>query len=122
VKLLLDAVYAPEIAVRLRNRGHDALSMRERPDLQGATDAELFSTLAAEDRTFVTNNVVDYLPLFRRALADETERPGLFLTNDGTTPPNKAGIGRFLNVLEDLLTERLREAAMSTQDRDLPRT
>jgi hypothetical protein len=106
VKVLLDAIYSPEVAVRLRNRGHDAVSITERPDLQGTSDAELFAAMAAEDRTFVTNNVVDYLPLFRRALADGTERPGLFLTSDRSTPRNNAGIGRFLNVLEDLLTER----------------
>ena len=106
MKVLLDAIYSPEIAVRLRNRGHDALSITERPDLQGASDVELFAAIAAEDRTFVTNNVLDYLPLFRSALADGTERPALFLTSDRSTPRNKAGIGRFLNVLEDLLTER----------------
>jgi len=115
VKLLLDAIYSPEIAARLRNRGHDAISIAERPDLQGASDAELFAAMAAEDRTVVTNNVVDYVPLFRRALADGTERPGLFLTSDRTTPRNNAGIGRFLNVLEDLLTERAPDAATPNQ-------
>jgi predicted nuclease of predicted toxin-antitoxin system len=115
VKLLLDAIYSPEIAIRLRNRGHDVASITERPDLQGASDVELFAAMAAEDRTFVTNNVVDYLPLFRSALADGTERPGLFLTSDRSTPRNKAGIGRFLNVLEDLLTERPRDVTMPSQ-------
>ena len=104
MKLLLDAMYSPEIAVRLRNRGHDAVSIAERPELQAASDIELLAAMAAEDRTVVTNNVVDYVPLFRRALADGAEHPGLFLTNDHATPRNSAGIGRFLNVLEDLLT------------------
>ena len=110
MRLLLDAIYSPEIAVRLRNRGHDAVSITERPDLQGVSDAELFTVMAAEDRMFVTSNVVDYLPLFRRALAEGTEHPGLFMTSDRSKPRNKAGISRFLNVLEDLLTERPDEA------------
>lgn len=104
MKLLLDAMYSPEIAVRLRNRGHDAVSIAERPDLQAASDVALFAAMAAEDRTVVTNNVVDYVPLFREALAEGTEHPGLFVTDDRSTPRNVAGIGRFLNVLESLLT------------------
>ena len=115
MKLLLDEMYSPEIARRLRNRGHDAVSIRERPDLIGTADSQLFAVMAAEDRTIVTNNVVDYVPLFRRALADGSDHAALFLTSDRSMPRTKAGIGRFLNVLEDLLTERQRNAAKPNQ-------
>ncbi len=115
MKLLLDEMYSPEIARRLRNRGHDAVSIRERPDLTGTTDADLFAAMAAEERTIVTNNVVDYVSLFRRALADGGDHAPLFLTSDRSMPRTKVGIGRFLNVLEDLLTERPPEAASPNQ-------
>lgn len=115
MKLLLDEMYSPEVAVRLRNRGHDAVSIRERHDLLGKSDAELFDAMAAEDRTIVTNNAVDFVPVFRRALAEGAKHPGLFLTSDRSTPRNKAGIGRFVNVLEDLVAERPAGAPTSSQ-------
>ena len=115
MKLLLDEMYSPRIAVRLRDRGRDAVSVRERRDLVGASDRELFLAMAAEDRTIVTNNIVDFVPIFRRALADAADSPGLFLTSDRSTPRSSAEIGRFVSVLEDLVTESGGDAATSTQ-------
>ena len=115
MKLLLDEMYSPRIAMRLRDRGHDAVSVRERRDLVGASDRELFVAMAAEGRTIVTNNIVDFVPIFRRALAYGAESPGLFLTSDRSTPRSSAEIGRFVSVLEDLVTESERNAATSTQ-------
>jgi hypothetical protein len=104
VKLLLDSMYSPDVAVRLRTRGHDAIAIRERPELLGMSDLQLFSAMAAEDRTIVTNNVVDFVPLYRGSLAEGGVQAALFLTNDRSMPRNKAGIGRFVSMLEELLT------------------
>lgn len=76
MKLLLDEMYSPRIAVRLRDRGHDAVSLSERRDLVASSDRELFTAMAAENRTIVTNNIVDFVPILRRALADGVESPG----------------------------------------------
>lgn len=105
MKLLLDAMYSPRIAVRLRDRGHDAVSLRQRRDLVASSDRELFTAMAAENRTIVTNNIVDFVPIFRRALADGVQSPGLFLTSDRSTPRSTAEIGRFVSVLEALVSE-----------------
>ena len=105
MKLLLDEMYSPRIAARLRDRGHDAVSLRERRDLVAASDRELFTAMAAENRTIVTNNVVDFVPIFRRALAEGVESPGLFLTSDRPTPRSTTEIGRFVSVLEVLVGE-----------------
>ncbi len=115
MKLLLDEMYSPRIAVRLRDRGHDAVSLRERRDLVGASDRQLFAAMAAESRTIVTNNVVDFVPIFRRALADGAENPGLFLTSDRATPRSSAEIGRFVSVLEELMAESGGETAAPSQ-------
>ena len=104
MKLLLDEMYSPRIAARLRDRGHDAVSLRERRDLVGAGDSELLRAMTAENRTIVTNNVVDFVPVFRRALADGAENPGLFLTSDRTTPRSAAEVARFVTVLEALVS------------------
>ena len=104
MRLLLDEMYSPRIAIRLRDRGHDAVSLRERRDLVGASDLELFAAMVTEKRTIVTNNIVDFIPIFRRALADGAEHPALFITSDRSTPRSRAEIGRFVSVLEDLVT------------------
>jgi predicted nuclease of predicted toxin-antitoxin system len=105
VKLLLDEMYSPRIAVRLRDRGRDAVSLRERRDLVALSDRELLTALAAENRTIVTNNIVDFVPIFRRALADGVQSPGFFLTSDSASPRSTAEIGRFVSVLETLVSE-----------------
>jgi len=115
MRLLLDEMYSPRIAVRLRDRGHDAVSLSERRDLVGASDRELFAAMAVENRTIVTNNIVDFVPIFRRALADGAESPGLFLTSDRSTPRSRAEIGRFVSTLEDLVTESEGETAAPSQ-------
>ena len=102
MKLLLDDMYSPDVAARLRARGHDAVAVRERPDLVGMSDYELFAAMAAEERTIVTNNVVDYVPLVRQTLAEGGDHAGLFLTSDRSMPRNRAGIGHFVSVLEEL--------------------
>ena len=37
MKLLLDEMHAPAVAARLRDRGHDAVAVKERADLIGLT-------------------------------------------------------------------------------------
>ena len=38
MKLLLDELYAKQIAEELRKREHDVVSVKERPDLEGLRD------------------------------------------------------------------------------------
>jgi len=58
---LLDEMYSEVIAVELRARGHDALSVREMaPTLAGAPDEELLSNAVAQGRTLLTDNVRDF--------------------------------------------------------------
>ncbi|HSD22208.1 MAG TPA: DUF5615 family PIN-like protein [Anaeromyxobacter sp.] len=102
MRLLLDDMYSPDVAARLRARGHDAIAIRERPELLAMSDRQLFAAMAAEGRTIVTNNVVDFVPLYRSALAEGDLQAALFLTSDRTMPRNRAGIGRFVSMLEEL--------------------
>lgn len=102
MKLLLDAMYSPGVAARLRVRGHDAVAIAERPELVAMSDSGLLEAMAAESRTIVTNNVLDYVPLFRHALLDGGEPPALLLTEDRTMPRTSAEIGRFVSMLEGL--------------------
>jgi hypothetical protein len=96
-------MYSPDAAARLRARGHDAVAIQERPDLLVLSDSELFRAMADEGRTIVTNNVLDYVPLYRSALAEGAERAPLLLTSDRVMPRSKAGVGRFVGMLEDVV-------------------
>jgi predicted nuclease of predicted toxin-antitoxin system len=48
LKLLLNAMFAPEIARQLRRLGHDVVAAKERPDLADADDPEVFEIAQAE--------------------------------------------------------------------------
>lgn len=105
MRLLLDEMYSPDIAVHLRRRGYDVVSAAEREDLAGKSDAEIFELMAAEGRTIVTNDAQDYLELFGWALAAGRDHAGLLLTSDRSLPRTKAGIGAYVRVLDRLLRE-----------------
>ncbi|MCU0306916.1 MAG: DUF5615 family PIN-like protein [Thermoleophilia bacterium] len=59
---------APAIARGLRDRGHDVQAVRERPDLRGASDRQVFGIAQVERRAVVTSNVRDLRPFQHEAL------------------------------------------------------
>jgi predicted nuclease of predicted toxin-antitoxin system len=103
LRLLLDEMYPPEIAVQLRRRGHDVVAVGERVDLTGKADGELFELMAAEGRAIVTNDAQDYMLLFNRALVEDKGHSGLVLTSDRSLPRTKAGIGALVRALDRTL-------------------
>jgi len=120
VKLLLDEMYAPAIARALRERGHDVISARERPELVEATDAELFERMTVEGRAIVTNDPAGLLPLVVAAAREDRHHPGLWLTSDRSLPRNRQSLGRIVDVLDRLLRQRTGEAADQDRVRWLP--
>jgi len=113
-------MYSPAIARTLRERGHDAISVKERADLTGAPDAELLSSMAAEGRVIVTNNALDFVPLATRFAADEQDHAGLLLTSDRSLPRSRATIGRFVELLDGLLRRQSDQDRLRNQIRWLP--
>lgn len=67
--LLLDEQYSDVIAVALRGRGHDVVSVVADAGLRGVSDAELFHWAASAGRRIVTENIKDFRPLLVAALA-----------------------------------------------------
>ena len=120
MRLVLDEMYSPQIASQLRSRNHDVLSVSERPDLMGRSDEELFAAMAADNRAIVTNNAADFVLLFQRETAEGMDHAGLLLTSDRSLPRTKAGIGRYVAVLDDLLTSHPTDDALRNQLRWLP--
>lgn len=120
MRLLLDEHYSPEIARQLRQRGHDVVSINERPELEGLADGTLFARMARERRAIVTNNVKDFVRLADRAATTGEEHYGVLFTSDRSLPRRKETIGRFLTVLDRLLAETPDEAGYRNRVRWLP--
>jgi len=114
LRLLLDEMYAPAIARALRERGHDVISVKERPDLAEASDAALFERMAEEGRAIVTNDPAGILPLASQAAQQVRHHGGLWLTSDRSLPRSRDTIGRFVDALDRQLRDLPRESA----DRD----
>lgn len=104
MKLLLDEMYSDVIAIELRARGHDALSVREvTPALAGAPDDEVLSRVVTEQRTLITENVRDYRPLDAALLADGGHHYGIVYTTDRQFPRgDPQTTGRLVRALDAL--------------------
>jgi predicted nuclease of predicted toxin-antitoxin system len=120
LRLLLDEHLSPEIARRLRSRGHDVEAVAERPELISLPDRELFARMAFERRAILTNDVPHYLQLFNAALGAGENSYGLLLIDDRSMPRARNTIGLFVRVLEGLLEAHPAEDSLRNQLRWLP--
>ena len=86
MKALLDEQLSPQIAARLRDKGHDVEAVAERADfVGGSTDRDVLELATQEGRAVVTNNVKDFRPLAAQWLAQGQIHAGLILV-----PPTRA--------------------------------
>jgi predicted nuclease of predicted toxin-antitoxin system len=107
MKLLLDEMYAPTVAVQLRGLGHDVASLHDAVyrTLEGAPDEEIWSIAIADDRALVTENVRDFRLLEADALARARPVTGLIFTTDRQFPRgDPRTLGRLVLALDALLT------------------
>jgi predicted nuclease of predicted toxin-antitoxin system len=122
VKLLLDEMISPKIARELRGRGDfDVQAIKgDRPDLEAVADREIVRRIAAEQRTLVTNDVLDFQLIHNQMLAAGEGHNGLIFTSDSTVPRNKASISLWVKTLEKVLTEHPADDALKNRIRHLP--
>ena len=86
MKLLLDEMHAPIVAVGLRARGHDVVAVKERADMIGLPDRELLLVATAEDRALVTENVKDFAALHKTMTAPAEKHAGIVFTHAEAIP------------------------------------
>lgn len=105
MKLILDETFSPAIARQLRERGHDVLAIKERPDWQALPDAEVMNIARQERRAVVTNNLRDYRALHHEAITPGG--PGHFgmVFVSGGYRRTAADIGHIVKALETRLSE-----------------
>ena len=87
MKFLLDEMISPKIARGLRSRDFDVQAIKgDRPDLETVADREIVRRIATEQRTLVTNDVLDFQLIHNQMLVAGEEHYGLIFTSDSTMP------------------------------------
>jgi hypothetical protein len=98
LRLLLDEMLTPRVAVALREHGVDALAIQELPSLLGKADPHLLHVGRETRRVVVTNNVRDFRMLQRDAHAAGAWHQGIILI-PSTMPCSRRGVGRMVLAL-----------------------
>lgn len=117
MKLLLDEMFAPELARQLRRRGHDVEAVGERVDLSGRADSEVLATAAGEGRAVLTEDVSDYSGLAQQYVREERHHHGIVLTSAKRFTRREAGFGHLVRAIEAFLAEHPTDDALKDQVR-----
>jgi hypothetical protein len=104
VRVLLDEQLSPQIAVLLRQAGHDVLAVADRDDLVGRDDRVIFEAAGVEGRALVTNNIKDFRPLAAEWLATGRTHAGLILVPSARTR-TRAAVPTLAAAVEAILRE-----------------
>jgi len=112
MRLLLDEMFPRRIVEELQRRGHDVISVHDRPG-SGTPDEDVFEFATREGRALVTENVRDLRPLATARLAAGNHHSGLVLTTPRRWPRDKPG------ALIDALDALLRETTEQPLDSEL---
>jgi predicted nuclease of predicted toxin-antitoxin system len=90
VRLLLDEMFPPSIAVSLRRKGLDVVAIQERPSLRGLPDPQVFVAAQLEQRCLVTENVSDFVRVEAAWRCEQAEpHHGLILVAPGAFPRHR---------------------------------
>lgn len=117
MRLLLDEMWPGWLAVSLRDRGHDVVSVLERDNLVGRPDADVFASARVEQRAIVTENVIDFRPLARGALDRGESHPGLVCTSNRSWPRHRREtFGRLVDALGELLNAHRDDEALADRE------
>ena len=87
--LLLDEMFADDIAQQLRAKGYDVASVVADPALVGLPDDQVLAYATTQGRALVTANIKDFVPLDGRYRAAGQSPAGLILVSTKTFPQNR---------------------------------
>lgn len=111
LRLLLDEHLSPEIARRLRERGHDVIAVGERPGLAGRSDRVHFATAPDQRRAIVTHDLGDFRPLLAAALRRGEPTYGLVCLSRRFRL-SRRNLGRLVSSLDELLQSHPEDDAL----------
>ena len=104
MRAILDEQLSPQIAVLLRQAGHDVDAVASREDLAGRGDRIIFEAACGEGRAVVTNNIKDFRPLAAEWLAQGRVHAGLILLPSTRTRTHHA-IAAVAAAIEKILRD-----------------
>ena len=120
VRLLLDEHLSPDIAEALRERGHDVVAIKERPDWLQLTDDQVIQLAHRERRGVVTNNLRDYRPRAGALVAACEGHWGMVFV-PSSYRRSRRDTGRIVRALEAILSARPEDDGLSNQETWLTR-
>ena len=115
MRLCLDEHYAAQIAVALRERGHEVTAVNERRELRGLDDRPLLAVMQTERSALLTENVSDFMPLVQELAARNEDHWGVVLSSPESMPRGTGTIGLFVGSLHRFLVERPAEDGLLNQ-------
>lgn len=86
MRLILDEMYAPSVAHRLRESGYDVAAVKDSPGLAGTPDPDLLALASDEGRALVTEDIEDFALLHRTLLAAGGGHAGLVFAHPRRFP------------------------------------
>jgi len=104
---------SPAIARALRARGHDVEAVKEHPDWEGLSDADLVAVARREQRAIVTTNLRHFRPLHAELITPGNAGHAGFVFVPTTYRLTKADIGRMVVALEAKLAEHPGEPGLA---------
>ncbi|WP_423922986.1 DUF5615 family PIN-like protein [Candidatus Poriferisodalis sp.] len=113
MRLLLDEMHSPAVAVELRRLGLDVVVVKEVAELIGFPDAELLRAATSDRRAVVTENIKDFAALHKTIAAAGQRHSGLVFTHAGRFP---RWAGDHVPTLIDALGQFLAEQGGALDD------
>jgi hypothetical protein len=103
LRLLLDEMFPPTMAIELCAKGHDVRAVADSPEFAGLADEDILIGAAEAGRAVVTANIRDFMPLDGRFLAANRSHAGLIMVSTKTFPQNRSYVPAITNALNALL-------------------
>jgi hypothetical protein len=97
VRFLLDEMYPPVAAERLRDRDIDALAVKESNALAGLDDDVILALATLDQRVLVTENIADFA-----VLGKATNHVGIVFCHPRRFPRDANHLQRFVSALARL--------------------
>jgi predicted nuclease of predicted toxin-antitoxin system len=106
VRLLIDEMWEPDLAIQLRQRGYDVVSVHERLELQGRSDELVLAAAQREHRVIVSENRGDFRRLARQLHSQGNSHCGMIFPSPRTLSRHHSRtLGRMIRALIQVLEE-----------------
>ncbi len=108
MRLLLDEMYPPALAVALRDAGIDTTTVAE-SGVAGRSDADVLATAMAQDRTVLSENVADFARISADLLSTGGHHAGVLIALSSRFSRRPAGIRPLVEALREVAGDRLED-------------